>query len=256
LGRALFLMARVAGRSGPIRTPLNGLHPNGEPPQSTLAAQLVDKITEEKARLSDHGDETFRQLLREVLSGDNDQSIHGPGIETNINVNYKLIYVIVKAGLDPLIQVNLFSGRDSHFRQAIESLAAIETTIQRNPDVLVTIPSGSGQDPNYGGPLFLWLIPKLLGLISRAQSEFEKSIMQLLRTVLTTQRKTHIKGAKSHLILKYLKGVVAGRLLSITFRLRRITLRSKIFSSFWKPRPPTMLKTRSWPWKHHSLQHC
>ena len=108
----------------------NGVHKNGDgPPPSTLAAQIVQN--QYRAAPQKNGEAaTFAQLLREILHD------HAATPETNVQVNVKLISVVAEAGLAPLADDNPFPQWDSLIAQAIDSIAVIQATIRRQPEVL------------------------------------------------------------------------------------------------------------------------
>jgi hypothetical protein len=204
-------MARGVARSGSGRP----VQQNGDPPQST-AAQLVNHFTDGKKHSKIKDQETFRLLLREVLGTDNEQISHPNAFETDSNVNFKLIYVIVKAGLDVLTPDDPF-GRSRELRlQAIESLSAIEHTIGRNPEVLfVTSPSQKG-DPKPHGPLYIWLVPKVLALISHPSDEnVTNGVTKVLEAALVAERKTHIRKAGKSSVMRYIQGCVKGQIVEL-----------------------------------------
>ncbi len=204
-------MARGVARTGSGRPVFSELQHNGEPPKSTLAAQLVNHFTDGRKHSRNQDQETFRQLLREVLGSEDEQHPRTEAVETDSVVNYKLIYVIFKAGLEALHSEDPFGKQDERHKQAIDSLAAIEHTIRRNPEVLFAAPSSQETDPKLKGPLFLWLVPKLLNLTGRGQDcGITDGVIQLLKTSLINEKKVHCKGKKLNLVLKYLKGCTKG----------------------------------------------
>ena len=125
------------------------------PPPSTLAAQLVRNHVDTARGLNQPDTTvTFRQLLQEIL---NKTSVP----ETDVDVNHKLINVVVEAGLDVLFHNDPFAQWDFLIPQAVDSLAVIQSTIQRQPDILLhNASSDTDQHPH----LLLWLFPKLLML--------------------------------------------------------------------------------------------
>ena len=204
-------MTRGVGRSGSGRPPLNELHPNGEPPQSTLAAQLVNKITDGKRRPRNQDEETFQQLLKEVLDSENEVTSTATNVDSNLNVNNKLIFVIVKAGLDPLTQENPFSRHNEQIRRAVESLHAIQITMRQTPTVLFACPSCSDDASQHDVPLFLWLMPKLLILLDlNIHGNIREAVEALLSTALNLGKKTHMKGVKARTLQRYLQGWIGG----------------------------------------------
>ena len=205
-------MARGVARTGSGRPVFSELQHNGEPPKSTLAAQLVNHFTDGKKHSRNQDQETFRQLLQEVLGSEDEQYPRTEAIETDSVVNYKLIYVIFKAGLEALHSEDPFGQQDEKHKQAVDSLAAIELTIRRSPEVLFAAPSNQESDPKLKGPLFLWLVPKLLNLTGKSQDRgITDCVIQLLKTSLINEKKVHSKGKNLNLVLKYLKGCIKGQ---------------------------------------------
>ena len=205
-------MTRGIGRSGSGRPVLNELHYNGEPPQSTRAAQLVNQITDGKRRPTNQDEETFKLLLKEVLDSEDDVTSTATTLENNLDVNYKLIYVIVKAGLDTLVQDNPFKQRKEHIRQTTESLFAIRLTLRRTPAVIFTVPATNDGEPLGNVPLFLWLMPKLLTLLSPSiDDEIREAAKSLLEFALKIEQRIHMRGVKAKTLLRYLQGWVGGQ---------------------------------------------
>ncbi|KAF2724888.1 hypothetical protein K431DRAFT_261173 [Polychaeton citri CBS 116435] len=129
-------------------------HVNGDrPPPSTFAAQLVQNQTRQDASQHQNGDgATFTGLLHEIL--------YNPAAvpETDVNVNAQLISVVIEAGLAVLTQDNPFAQWNLLIPQAQDSMAVIEATIRRQPQILL---SRSNSD---GPQLFLWLLAKLISV--------------------------------------------------------------------------------------------
>jgi hypothetical protein len=119
--------------------------------------------------------------------------------------------VIFKAGLEGLNSRDPFSGKDEQDRQAINSLAAIEHTIRRNPEVLFVVPSSQENDPKSTLPLYMWLVPKLLALTAYSKNDgFRDGVMRLLKTALVAERKVHIRQVRFDTVLRYVKGCTKG----------------------------------------------
>ncbi|KAH9845320.1 Domain in UVSB PI-3 kinase, MEI-41 and ESR-1 [Teratosphaeria destructans] len=120
---------------GAPATVVNGLHVNGDnvPPPSTLAAQLVHNQTRHTVLHQQHNgaEPTFAQLLHEILNNSDAAQ------ETDVRVNVSLISVVGEAGLTPLAQDNPFVDWDILIPQAKDSIAVIEKTIRRQPEVLL-----------------------------------------------------------------------------------------------------------------------
>ena len=139
---------------------VNGTHTNGDvPPPSTLAAQIVqNQITAAQQR--QHGEApSFSELLQEILNN------HAATPETDVQVNVKLISVVAQAGLGPLTDGNPFTQIDTLLSQATDSLAVIESTIRRQPEVLF---SSTGLN---GPQLLLPLLSRLLAVCGRQKCD-------------------------------------------------------------------------------------
>lgn len=201
-------MARGVGRYDSSRPALNGS--NGDPPQSTLAEQLVNRFTRDTSIVPLQDDDTFTQLLREVLDGEAYlNSANTPG--TNLDVTHRLIYVIVKAGLEVLNSDDPFARDDERTNQALDSLKAIELTSRRSPNALFYVPSSSIDAALEDIPLVLWLLSKVLALLSIEKFEIVRNGLEsLLVNLISLEAKLHPKGFKSRCIERYLKVIVEG----------------------------------------------
>lgn len=204
-------MARGGARAGSGRPVISELQQNGDPPKSTLAAQLVNQFTDGKKHSRNQDQETFRQLLQEILGTRDEQQSQTETFEPNCMVNYKLVYVIFKAGLESMQPEDPLGQNSDQYKQAIDSLAAVQRTIRRNPEVLFATLPDMESDPQLKGPLFLWLVPKVLSLTGYMKHDaIRNGVIQLLKTAIIVERRLHVKEAKRHGVLKYLKGCIKG----------------------------------------------
>lgn len=154
-------------------TTTNGYHANGNgPPPSTLAAQIVQNQTRQPTSQPKDESAIFRGLLHEIL--------HNQGVqETDVNVNAQLVSVVVQAGLSPLTTENPFADWDVLLQQATDSIAVIETTVRRQPEVLQ-----AQQSPN-DPPLVLTILLALIGICGRPKCEDVPS-RRLLESLLSS----------------------------------------------------------------------
>lgn len=204
-------MARRIVGNGSERAVLNQPPQNAEPPQSTLAAQLVSHFTDGKKHPQKQDEETFSQLLREILGTGNAQVVRTESLEADNDVDCKLIYVIVKAGLESITSKDPFDGKSELSRQVTDSFAAINLTIKKNPEVLFVAPQSQEIDPRPIGPLYLWLVPKLLALTGCLQDSVAVEwISRVLTTFLVSERKTHVRKMNLHPVMRYIKGCING----------------------------------------------
>ncbi|TKA23330.1 hypothetical protein B0A50_07538 [Salinomyces thailandicus] len=131
-------MARGASKPNGVRPNRHGVHINGDgevPPPSTLAAQIVQKQTRSAAtqrQPQTAEDTTLANLLHEML--------YNPAAaqETDANVNVQLVNVVAEAGLGPLAIDDPFAQLDMLLPQARDSIAVIDKTIRRQPELLFT----------------------------------------------------------------------------------------------------------------------
>ncbi|CAK3819966.1 kinase rad3 [Lecanosticta acicola] len=155
---------------------VNG-HVNGDAPPSTLAAQLVQQQSRQDASQHLGGVATFQELLHEILH--NDSAVQ----ETDVNVNVQLISVVTQMGLEPITKDNPFSNWDVLIPQAVNSIAVIEKTIVRQPDVLL---AQAAQD---GPQIFLTLLTTLLAACGPPKCR-ELPIPRLLSSALAALSKS------------------------------------------------------------------
>ncbi|KAF2115782.1 hypothetical protein BDV96DRAFT_599348 [Lophiotrema nucula] len=171
-------MARKGGNSKQRLAPPA---PNGHnPPPSTIAAQIVNNASNVKAQQQGDLKVAFPDLLKEYLKYLNESSRD----ESDPQLNAQVIAVIAEAGLGPLLHDNPFAPGSTH-EQGVDSLLAIKLTIKRRPPLLLSSkdeePEGSLQPP-----LFIWLVPKLLGLLGHSNLDaIQQDVRDLLGTCLS-----------------------------------------------------------------------
>ena len=152
----------------------NGVHLNGDvyaQPPSTLAAQIVHHQTRPVAPQQDGENNAFPKLLNAIL---NDPAA---AQETDLKVNIQLIDVVAEAGLAPLALDNPFAQLDVLIPQAHDSLAVIEKTIKRQPELLLTPVAENGP------PLALPLFARLIAICGKPKCH-ELAVGRLLDTML------------------------------------------------------------------------
>lgn len=186
---------------------------NGNPPASTLAAQIVDDLTRGKTQPNHQDQERFRSLLREILDANNEDGEEiTQGVETNTNVNCRLIYVVIRAGLEASLNEDPFKNQAELNKQALESLSVVELTLRRSPEVLFSAPERTETDLQLHGPLYLWLVPRLFNVLGRNEDrEVRLGVLRVLQTSVLVGRKGHLKQIKVQLVLKYIQGCIKGK---------------------------------------------
>lgn len=143
------------------------VEPGHDAPSSTLAANLVNNLTNTRKPAKNDEQEDFQQLLLELS-----ENPDGDGLldddRRKIEHQHKLIYVVAKAVLTPLSKDGLFSHSEQQLQQGSEALDIITATIKETPEVLIHI-AGSGAHLQSGSkvPLWLWLFPQILPLLAR-----------------------------------------------------------------------------------------
>ncbi|KAI9826145.1 MAG: serine/threonine-protein kinase M1 [Thelocarpon impressellum] len=162
------------------------------PPQSTLAAQIVSNLstTNGETRPDDRGN--FEQLLSEILGAGSGSPNDDGAVETDLDVNCKLVSVVTRAGLEVLLREDPFSMAESLLPQAVNSISVIQLTIKRMPQVLFTVPNDSPRTAEKpGAPLYIWLLPKLQQLLGYTTAEgIQESLLELLSTVLHPKKES------------------------------------------------------------------
>lgn len=204
-------MLSASIKSGLSHAGTNAVLQTEDLPPSTLAAQIVNNLTKSEQQSRHYDQDSFRQLLREILDAENEGNCQSEAIETNITVNYRLIYVVVRAGLEVVLHENPFEHQKVIETQGLNSLAVICSTIRRSPEVLFFLPDDHESNLERSGPLYMWLVPRLLAVFGvGADGSIQASALNTLQMVLRIERKTHLRGVKLCSIQKYIQGCMHG----------------------------------------------
>ena len=200
-------------RPGANRVRAHSSIPNGDPPPSTFAAQIVESLADNRNSGNQDDRVTFRQLLREILDADAKADQRGTINKADVELNSRLIFVIIRAGLEQSISAKRNQDQHEDSVQASRCLSVIELTLRSCPGVLFFIPSDNTTDIGPGGPLYVWLIPRLLLILDNGPSAgVHAGIISILRRVLFVDDQSHNAKFSSHSILQYVKGCVFGEL--------------------------------------------
>lgn len=220
--------------------------PHDSPPPSTLAAALLKNLSkpEDSAAELKADKNAFQQLLAELLP----PSKNGTGNETDdrtmedavaplggaasttgiegdayssstnpiktLTLNFKLMQVIVSAGLMVLLQDDPFASIDQQTAQAEDCLSILRLTVQRTPSVLVFnptsgLPSAEKQPlaESMGNvPLYLWLLPRIIPLLGQPElRSLQKSLLETLKTIVIEIGKLPKAWGHVRLLLSYLR---------------------------------------------------
>lgn len=194
----------IAAAAGAMPPPLMQLpvtqHADQPPPSSVAVIVKNLKTVDGSARLVDR--DVFQQLLAEVLGTDGGDPTDTAGFEDNVGVNYKVVEVVMDAGLSILLQDDPFASSDELLLQASNSLLVVRLTIQRSPQVLFCPPPvESGAETNRP-VLFLWLLPRLFPLLGH------KATGTLVQDLLETIEALFVAAARIPEAWKYLKVVM------------------------------------------------
>ena len=139
-----------------------------DPPPSTMAAQLINNLSNTNKPLQDEQDD-LGILMKEVSDLEN-SSPELLDAESKLKHKHKLIYVFARAVLERLMKDDPFMNMAQLVSQASEALDIFMSTIKDTPGVLgyalqpeVVLP-GRGQKP-----LWIWLFPRVLTFLGPPQ---------------------------------------------------------------------------------------
>ncbi|KAL9615276.1 MAG: hypothetical protein Q9167_000247 [Letrouitia subvulpina] len=217
---------------------------DNEIPPSTLAAQIVDSLTDGSNNIKQDDHATFQQLLCEILDAEHcDRS--GTVNQSDIKLNCRLLYVIVKAGVEPIDIAQTVQEGNEHSEQILRCLSVIELTIRKCPDVLFASSSDGNPDVGPPGPMYIWLIPKLLFLLHVDQSSsIHAKVLSTIQSAIFSQVGDHVVGAFSYPILKYVQGCAFDFLFEVQYGQDAIANK---WQTYFMPSPNTILVTFSSP---------
>ena len=163
--------------------PITNGHANGNPPPSTIAAQIVHNASNIHARHDSASKVTFGELVKEFLQ-------HPSTDEPDAQL-VALICVIAEAGLEGLFKDNPFA-QDQQRQQGVDSIAVIKLIMQQRPHLLLSAKEADneGSPPP---PVLLWLYPKLLGLLTQPTlRHIHDHVQDLLIVCLSTSARTYV----------------------------------------------------------------
>lgn len=194
----------------------NDLFSNGDSPVSTLAAQIADNLTQGSNNSKIEDREKLRKLLQEILQTDDESEEVTENVEKRIDINRRLIYVIIRVGLESLFNDDPFNNQSSSKRQVDESLSVVELTLRKSPEVLFSVFQSHEADIPLRGPLYLWLIPRLFMVpVKFKDADTRIRTLQVLEIALGAERKpSHFQG-RSKVISRYIQGCIKGKLITL-----------------------------------------
>jgi serine/threonine-protein kinase ATR len=190
----------------------NNANNENEPPQSTIAAQIVQNLSTKNGdpQPADRG--SFQQLLVEILGAGGDQTTESRVFEKDLDVNYRLVSVVTKAGLDVLLSQDPFITPENLLAQASNSISVIHLTIQNIPQILFFSPAlgTEGSDVSQP-PLFVLLLPKILSLVGHPTANaLQDSLKDLLSLLFEATARSSGVWRRSHELLEYFRACING----------------------------------------------
>ena len=203
-------MAPSTSEFGSPRPTLNGHAQNGDLPASTRAIQIADRLADGRRHGHPQDRESFRHLLNEILESSNQQESEQIA-EDDVEISSKLLFVIVKAGLEPPTPPNPFSIIADVNAQLLDSLKAVLITLARCPAVTFSPPPNHPSEGTRCGFFFYWLIPKvLLCSISVDDYQIHETASNIIETCLLAGRQSKVSPAEWEAVPKYLKEFLKG----------------------------------------------
>lgn len=181
------------------------------PPSSMIATHVINGQGQPNISRDD-----FAHLLQESLGTDDRGS---PNLGEDVLVNLKLIVVIVRLGIEPLIEVT----DDNPFRVPIDQgrnlselrccLDVIELAFRQTPDIVFKDVEALADVQTKSSPVYAWLLPILLSVVLQSSDvEIHKKCADLLQLCLGGGKNCSVGDCNS--VADYLKDVVSGMLLS------------------------------------------
>ena len=147
-----------------------------------------------------------------ILQADRHGSSLDGALDESLEVNQKLIIVILHACLLSSNNVDPFGDPREARQIQVDCLAVVELTVRNRPEVLLSCPPSQVATLSPDTPLFLWLIPHLVNCILRNKDEETlQGISRTLRTVFSTHGGLSKSIYNLNPVPKYGNGCVNGR---------------------------------------------
>ncbi|KFY81056.1 hypothetical protein V499_00169 [Pseudogymnoascus sp. VKM F-103] len=162
-----------------------------EPPPSTLAAKLVNKLSGSHKPSLQGSQDSFGLLVSEVSKFDKTRNEHTSPEEIREN-NYRVVYVLTKARLGPVCsdESDPFAKKERVLDDAAQVLDLFITSIKETPEILTKV--GAQNDlvrTGRGVPLWIWLWPRLLRLLGNEGCEpLWSKVKELFHTAFDVSR--------------------------------------------------------------------
>ncbi len=138
-----------------------------------MAVQILDKIpaAHKPSNVQQDDADDLTRLTKEVAAFEKDVlTIHDDAAK--LEHKHKLIYVFARAVLEKLSSDDPFSNIPQLVSQASDILNHFAEAIKETPGVLdYVLPSGTTLEARGPEPLWVWLFPRVLTLLSRTKCE-------------------------------------------------------------------------------------
>ena len=182
------------------------------PPPSTAAAQLVDNYHRPGIRKNREWPNSFGRLLVEILQAGDDSRGAIRASESSIDVNTKVIFVVLEAGLHGNYGADPFLDDRTSSDQVRTILEVIVLTIRRHPQVLLHVPSGQSIKGGFSGPLYLWLMPRIFEISLRPSlRDLRSDVFAVLRSCLLAESSLAVKSTERRSVIsRYFQGCLNG----------------------------------------------
>ena len=186
--------------------------PSGRP--SNRVVETLRNLSTTTGHLKPGDRESFEQLLLEVsrtaIEGQNSNAVSFHDVDTLASV--ELVSVIVRAGLDILLQEDPFADKEHLLFVAAKSLEALKVVVTTVPGLLfgnskATTPSAAV----VRSPLYIWLLPRLMALVARPHMEsLQEELIELLQSVMGAVGKSVDSMLHTRNLLRYLQACITG----------------------------------------------
>lgn len=146
------------------------IQPGSAPPQSTLAAELVEGLPNESRRTKPDEVTEIKRLCT-IIEQEKDKA--GSDLEKTheerLAYNHILFYVCAGPVLDVVKTNDPFADFASLQLKAKNTLSLLKLAVQETPDVLKQTTDGNELLLRGPEPLWLWFQPRLLALLGRSK---------------------------------------------------------------------------------------
>lgn len=181
-------------------------------PPSTAAAQLVNNYNHPGIHKFREWPESFRRLVSEILEAGDESGGAIRASESNIDVNSKVVIVVIEAGLYGIHGKDPFSDDRTSMNQIHTILEVVALTIKRHPQVLLHVPSGYSVKGGFSGPLYLWLMPRIFEIsLQTSLHGIQHDMVAVVRSITSAESSLAVKSIEHRpVISRYLRGCLNG----------------------------------------------